>query len=136
MSGLIALGSATILISAYALYNVYMVYVESTVFVCHRDFAGFVQNRDYLDPQNMRALEIARERANSRFSSETREIEGLPQFSICMMEHSPYGSYWVNYWYILHAALTSIVWTALFAFIIFPRFWRKIARWIAMTPSK
>lgn len=127
---------ATALISAYAMYNVYMVYVQSTVFTCHRDFAGFVQNREFLDPQNMRALEVAHQRSGSRLSSETREIESDPQFTICMMEHSPYGSYWMNYWPIMQAAAVFILWTATFALIIFPRFWRKIARWIAMTPSE
>ena len=114
----------TALISMYALLHVYKVYVSSYVFVCHRDFAGFVRNDNPFDPQNDRALHIAHERSDSRFSSDTRQVESTPEFIQCMSKDFDNGIYWMNYSYIMSIVEIFILSTAVFALIIFPRFWR------------
>jgi hypothetical protein len=54
----------------------------------------------------------------------------------CMSKDRDYGTYWINYSWILHETVVFIFWTALFALIIFPRFWLMIGHtirdWITM----
>jgi hypothetical protein len=129
----------TILVSAYALFHVYIVNFayDPYVFGCHQKVLGVVWKglsgpEKFEIPEN---FELARKRSQSRLSSDTREVQRSPAFMSCMSQ-SDNRDYWLNYTFILQGAAASIFWTALFALIIFPRFWRGMGRaigyWITM----
>jgi hypothetical protein len=124
--------------SLYALRHVYAVYVQSYVWSCHRDIAGFVETRNgtFIDTNNYRAIMIAHKRSNSRFSAETREVEGSREFIDCMSKDFSYGSYWDNYSNVVRQTTVLAFLTGLLGLIIFPRFWRRIGRdigdWVTM----
>jgi hypothetical protein len=124
---------ATAVVSAYAILCIYFLnlYDDVDLWFCHRDIAGFAHRPGDLDPQDMRAMALAHERLDSRFSAETRKVEASPEFIKCMSENRN-GSYWTNYSFTLRAAAKFLLLTGFFALLIFPRFWRSIGGWIGM----
>jgi hypothetical protein len=76
----------TTAVSAYAALCIYFVNLSDDydLWFCHRDIAGFANRPGNFDPQDMRAMALAHERLDYRFSAETRKVEGSPEFIKCM----------------------------------------------------
>jgi hypothetical protein len=126
---------ATVAMGLYALLCVYVVYFsrDPDVWFCHRDLAGFANRPGAFNDQDMRAVGLAHQRMDARFSAETVAVENSPEFVACISKYEN-GSYWANYTYAWYTALQLLAYTVFFAIIIFPRFWRVLGSWIAGKP--